>query len=175
MPKAEWGVKRVCPTTGKRFYDLNKSPIISPYSGEVVDIEQSRRKSTATDYVNALGVIADSYAPIGALLSRHDLLICPTLGIAAPLAAFDSSTDEIRINGRVVDPFLGWAMTVPFNMLSRLPVLAVPSGHAGNGVPTGIQIVGRSYCDADVFRAGAGYEAALGGWYATTAARPVIG
>ena len=48
MPKAEWGVKRVCPTTGKRFYDLNKSPIISPYTGEVVDIEQSRRKSTAT-------------------------------------------------------------------------------------------------------------------------------
>jgi len=48
MPKAEWGVKRVCPTTGKRFYDLNKSPIISPYSGEVVDIESSRRKSTAT-------------------------------------------------------------------------------------------------------------------------------
>ncbi|MDA9944884.1 FYDLN acid domain-containing protein, partial [Paracoccaceae bacterium] len=25
MPKEEWGVKRVCPTTGKRFYDLNKS------------------------------------------------------------------------------------------------------------------------------------------------------
>ena len=48
MPKAEWGVKRVCPTTGKRFYDLNKSPIVSPYTGEVVDIETSRRKSTAT-------------------------------------------------------------------------------------------------------------------------------
>ena len=30
MPKEEWGVKRVCPTTGKRFYDLGKSPIISP-------------------------------------------------------------------------------------------------------------------------------------------------
>ena len=45
MPKVEWGVKRVCPTTGKRFYDLNKSPIVSPYSGEVVDIEVSRRKA----------------------------------------------------------------------------------------------------------------------------------
>ncbi|MXY32868.1 MAG: hypothetical protein F4Y60_02015, partial [Boseongicola sp. SB0664_bin_43] len=22
MPKEEWGTKRVCPTTGKRFYDL---------------------------------------------------------------------------------------------------------------------------------------------------------
>ncbi len=37
MPKEEWGVKRVCPTTGKRFYDLNRDPIISPYSGEVVN------------------------------------------------------------------------------------------------------------------------------------------
>lgn len=39
MPKEEWGVKRVCPTTGKRFYDLNKTPIISPYTGEVVTLE----------------------------------------------------------------------------------------------------------------------------------------
>ena len=33
MPKEEWGVKRVCPSTGKRFYDLNRKPIISPYTG----------------------------------------------------------------------------------------------------------------------------------------------
>ena len=26
MPKEEWGTKRLCPTTGKRFYDLNKDP-----------------------------------------------------------------------------------------------------------------------------------------------------
>ena len=39
MPKEEWGVKRVCPTTGKRFYDLGRDPIISPYTGEVVVFE----------------------------------------------------------------------------------------------------------------------------------------
>ncbi|MGB3554539.1 MAG: TIGR02300 family protein [Jannaschia sp.] len=39
MPKEEWGVKRVCPTTGKRFYDLNRDPIVSPYTGEVVTVE----------------------------------------------------------------------------------------------------------------------------------------
>jgi hypothetical protein len=44
MPKEEWGVKRVCPTTGKRFYDLNKTPVVSPYTGEVVDIDAARRK-----------------------------------------------------------------------------------------------------------------------------------
>ena len=47
MPKAEWGTKRTCPTTGKRFYDLNRTPIVSPYTGEVVDIESARRKLAA--------------------------------------------------------------------------------------------------------------------------------
>jgi uncharacterized protein (TIGR02300 family) len=47
MPKEEWGTKRLCPTTGKRFYDLNRSPVVSPYTGEVVDIESARRKAVA--------------------------------------------------------------------------------------------------------------------------------
>ena len=42
MPKEEWGTKRVCPTTGKRFYDLKKSPVVSPYTGEVVNIETGK-------------------------------------------------------------------------------------------------------------------------------------
>jgi uncharacterized protein (TIGR02300 family) len=48
MPKQEWGTKRICPTTGKRFYDLNRTPIISPYTGEVVDIEVARRKMASS-------------------------------------------------------------------------------------------------------------------------------
>lgn len=47
MPKPEWGTKRICPTTGKRFYDLNRNPIVSPYTGEVVDIESARRKAVS--------------------------------------------------------------------------------------------------------------------------------
>ena len=42
MPKEEWGTKRVCPTTGKRFYDLNKDPIVSPYTGEVVTLDTGK-------------------------------------------------------------------------------------------------------------------------------------
>ena len=38
MAKAELGTKRVCPVTGRKFYDLNKDPVISPYTGEVVPI-----------------------------------------------------------------------------------------------------------------------------------------
>ena len=49
MPKEEWGVKRVCPTTGKRFYDLNRNPIVSPYTGEVVELDTSKTRMIAAD------------------------------------------------------------------------------------------------------------------------------
>lgn len=49
MPKEEWGVKRVCPTTGKRFYDLNRNPIVSPYTGEVVEIDTSKTRMISAD------------------------------------------------------------------------------------------------------------------------------
>ena len=39
MAKPELGTKRVCPVTGRKFYDLNKDPVISPYTGQVVPIE----------------------------------------------------------------------------------------------------------------------------------------
>ncbi|WP_439121770.1 TIGR02300 family protein [Marivita sp.] len=49
MPKEEWGTKRLCPTTGKRFYDLNADPIISPYTGEVVEVETGKTRMIAAD------------------------------------------------------------------------------------------------------------------------------
>ncbi|UWQ25390.1 TIGR02300 family protein [Leisingera aquaemixtae] len=53
MPKEEWGVKRVCPTTGKRFYDLNKNPIISPYTGEVVELDTGKTRMIEADAEDA--------------------------------------------------------------------------------------------------------------------------
>src|SRR5256714_15069354 len=38
VAKPDLGTKRICPATGKKFYDLNKSPVISPYTGDVVPI-----------------------------------------------------------------------------------------------------------------------------------------
>lgn len=53
MPKEEWGTKRVCPTTGKRFYDLNKDPIVSPYTGEVVEMNTGKSRMIAADAEDA--------------------------------------------------------------------------------------------------------------------------
>ena len=34
VAKTELGAKRICPETGRKFYDLNKDPIVSPYTGQ---------------------------------------------------------------------------------------------------------------------------------------------
>jgi uncharacterized protein (TIGR02300 family) len=34
LPKPELGTKRICPVTGKKFYDLGRDPIVSPYTGQ---------------------------------------------------------------------------------------------------------------------------------------------
>jgi len=46
MPKEEWGTKRVCPETGKRFYDLNADPIVSPYTGKVIELDTGKTSRT---------------------------------------------------------------------------------------------------------------------------------
>ncbi|GCD95182.1 amidase [Embleya hyalina] len=97
-------------------------------------------------------------AEIGGLLDRYDVLLCPTAGIPAFLADDDYTSTKVTINGVELEHYLEASLTTVFNIASRCPVLSVPSGRAANGVPTGVQIVGRFYDDATVFRVAAAVE-----------------
>jgi Asp-tRNA(Asn)/Glu-tRNA(Gln) amidotransferase A subunit family amidase len=78
------------------------------------------------------------------------------------------------VDGRKVNAETGWYMTQHFNMLHNCPVLAVPSGHTNEGIPTGIQIVARPWDDTRVIRAGLAFEKAVGGWYTAKEKRPIL-
>lgn len=126
--------------------------------------------ATAKDLFDAFAVQARMYDTLGPILDRYDVFVCPTT--ALPSVAADQSPlgTNLRVNGKPI-PFRRWCLAYPFNMLSQLPVASVPSGFAASGVPTGIQIVGRSYDDVGVFRAAAAYERARP-WLDSPAARP---
>lgn len=128
--------------------------------------------STAREFVRSLQVAGETYMKLGPMLDAYDCLICPTNALAAVPADFDQSTATLEIEGVEVRPELGWVMTTPFNMMSRCPVISVPSGFARTGVPTGLQIVGPAYRDEVVFQAATAFEAAVGGWFASADARP---
>jgi amidase len=135
---------------------------------------QKGQKSKAADFVGTLDTANAMYAKLGPLLEQYNVLVCPTTALPAVPADFDHSKDTCKINGKVVSPFLGWVMTTPFNTMSRCPVLTVPTGRAKNGVPTGLQIVGRTYCDHDVFQAGMAFEKAQGPWFTSPSNRPTL-
>jgi amidase len=130
-------------------------------------------ETSGRDYLAALDTCASMYGSLGPILENHQLFVCPTLALPAVRADHEPTRDVLTINGKVVHPSYGWVMTYPFNMLSRCPVLSVPSGRASSGVPTGIQLVGPTYDDNAVFKAGLAYEDAVGGWYATPSTRPM--
>jgi amidase len=133
-------------------------------------------KSTPAKFLAAMETAGRMYETFGPMMEKYDAFICPTNALPAVKADYEPGTDTLRINGKVsaLHPMLGWCMTTPFNTLSRCPVLSVPTGRAENGVPTGMQIVGRTYCDADVFQAGMAYETAIGGWYGDKRRRPKL-
>ena len=118
------------------------------------------RTTTAEAFFDAMVFADEMYATLGPVLERYNVLVCPTTALAAVPADHDSTREPVEINGLEVEPMLGWVMTYPFNVMSRYPVISVPSGHAANGVPTGLQIVGRTYDDVSVFRAAAAFERA---------------
>ncbi|MEU7898269.1 amidase [Nonomuraea sp. NPDC049152] len=111
-------------------------------------------------FYQGLELEGEIYRPLGELLERHDALLCPTTAASAFPAEHDGG--PLPINGEQ-GHYMHGVMTIPFNIASRCPVLSVPSGLAANGVPTGVQLVGRTYDDVTVFQIASCLEAALPG------------
>ena len=120
---------------------------------------EAAKTVSARSFMQSVATEADMWATLSPVFQRSDALICPTLAVPAVPLNHDPAGPDMTIAGRSAAADFGWMLTYPFNMLSPLPVLAVPSGAADSGVPTGIQIVARPYDDATAFRVGAAVEA----------------
>jgi len=87
-------------------------------------------------------------ARIGAVHERYDVLLCPAMGIPALQAGVDYSNVLVEIDGKGWEPMHDLCLTEVFNPAGRCPVVTVPAGRDGHGVPIGVQVVGRTYDDA---------------------------
>jgi Asp-tRNA(Asn)/Glu-tRNA(Gln) amidotransferase A subunit family amidase len=123
---------------------------------------ENSRKSTPRDYLESIETEVSMYDRFGPLMDEYDIFVCPTLMTTGVPNDSTWPLNEIEVNGQIRK--IGeehWSATFPFNMLSRCPVLTLPSGLAANGVPTGIQFVARTYDDQRVFSAALAYEQAF--------------
>lgn len=120
----------------------------------LLEIAEEGARLSALKYVQAFQARIDVAVELGRTLAEYDLLLTPTM----PLAAFDAGTEVPA--GWPHRRWQTWSpFSIPFN-LSQQPAATVPCGLTGEGMPAGLQIIGGKHRDAVVLRAAAAYEAA---------------
>ena len=101
---------------------------------------------------------SEVYDAIQSVFATYDLIVTPTLA-AMPVENRDdgNTVGPSEVNGEPVDPLIGWCLTYPINFTGH-PAASIPAGEV-DGLPVGMQIIGRRYADADVLAASAAFEA----------------
>jgi Asp-tRNA(Asn)/Glu-tRNA(Gln) amidotransferase A subunit family amidase len=162
-----WTLERIM-SAGRRHF----AAIFGAYIGEVCDAAPDLVNDYAVAWADDVRRLMDEpgavlrglelegelWEPLGRLFESYDALLCPTWAVTG-IPAGDSVIGQLFDDGGPNDRQFTFYMTTPFNMFSACPVLAVPSGVApSNGVPTGVQIVARTFDDVTAFRIGAALE-----------------
>jgi aspartyl-tRNA(Asn)/glutamyl-tRNA(Gln) amidotransferase subunit A len=116
-------------------------------------LEQSRNMSALT-YIQAQRKRAEYATMMEQALDPVHLLLTPTLPVTAP--RIDQKYAQIGNSQKDVRSVL-LSLTRPAN-LSGLPALSLPCGFSSEGLPIGLQLIGRRYDELTILRAGYAYE-----------------
>lgn len=112
----------------------------------------------AKDYVRAQRLRRALAAAMAAALEGVDALVTPTLIVGAPPVG----ADEVEVDGQRLPVHTAMTRcTAPFN-LTGLPALTLPCGRDRDGLPVGLQLVGRPGGDCALIEVALAVEAALG-------------
>jgi aspartyl-tRNA(Asn)/glutamyl-tRNA(Gln) amidotransferase subunit A len=136
------GMRRLADELGNRM---------SPHLADVL-----RMDWTAEQLTSAVVRRKAVYNAAWRFFRSYDLLLTPTLAVAP----FEHGLQgPATIDGREVDAFYWLSFTFPFNFTGQ-PAATVPAGFTEDGLPIGMQVVGRRLDDALVLRASAAFETA---------------
>ncbi len=128
-----------------------KKALLEPALRQIVE---EGAKVSLRDYLNANAARGALGGRMRLWMERYDFIVTPA--VATP--AFD--TGILHPDNGTGNAWLDWTpFSYPFN-LTQQPAASVPCGFTRDGLPVGLQIVGRMYDDAGVLCAARAYEAA---------------
>ena len=115
---------------------------------------------SGVDYLQAMFDRTNLFRRVQSALQRADLLAMPTITRTA-LPIDQDLFGTIDIDGEVFDEVRSnwFPWTMPFNMTGH-PAVSIPCGFGADGLPIGLQLVGRFRGDAELLRVSALFEAA---------------
>ena len=136
---------------------------MAPYIDRPGDIEpgllriiETTLKNPPSKYVQAWFDRLAWWQHPRAFFETYDLLLTPTIACPPFKVGLDNATE---IAGKAAEAYAWIPFTYPFNMTGQ-PAASVPCGFTKDGLPIGLQIVGRRFDDATVLRASAAFERA---------------
>lgn len=149
----------VCGVEAATWHAIQDGTDRSKFGAEVQEALRIGAAYTGVEYLRALSDRAAVIAGMTAMFdSGVDLLASPTIAMTAPSVG----ATEVTLGSRPVSLLDGInALTVPANV-TGMPALTVPAGFGGDGLPIGLQLMGRPGADATVLAAGRAFEALAG-------------
>ena len=118
---------------------------------------------SAAQFMAASVTRGSFYQQMLRLLEHHQVLALPT----AQVWPFDAAERWPRqIAGRAMDTYHRWMEVVIYASFAGLPCISVPVGFNAQGLPMGMQLIGRPQGDAALLRLAAAYEQVIGDWLA---------
>ena len=139
---------------GALMADPEKRPLLKP---EAVWEVESAAGLSAADVMAASVVRSDWFACTAALFGQFDALVLPS----AQVFPFDADwTWPREVSGRRMTTYHQWMEVVTPATMAGLPALSIPVGFSPDGLPMGMQLIGRRGDDAGVLRLAEAYHQA---------------
>ena len=124
------------------------------------NVEQGRSFS-AIDVGRAEQKQAAYYQRMLAFLNEYEFLLCPVNQVPPFNVKIDYPTE---VNGVPMENYIAWMKSAYYISTSGLPCISVPAGFTSDGLPVGLQIVGRPRDDFGVLQLAHAFEQATGHW-----------
>lgn len=102
-------------------------------------------------------VRCDLYKKMMAFFETHDVLICPAASIA-PFPVEQRYVEEI--DGKPCETYIDWFSITFALTMTACPTMSVPCGFTAEGLPVGVQLVGKPRGEAALLRAAKHFEEA---------------
>ncbi len=114
-------------------------------------------RTTAAEFYGMQEIRTEIYDAVQGVLANYDLIVTPTLACLPVENRSDGNTvGPKEVNGIEVNELIGWCLTYPVNYTGH-PACSIPAGLV-EGLPVGMQIIGRRWADSDVLAASAALE-----------------
>ena len=155
LPRADELLARQLVVIGTEAYAYHRDRVEREperIGADVLARLQRGRSNSGADYAAARRARSEIRTSFDVALASYDAVAMPTTVITAPLR---TGEDAVATAARLT------SLTAPFN-LTGLPAISVPCGVAPDGLPVGLQLVGRRWGEARLLRVARAYESARG-------------